>query len=90
MGTVWHHITDIFQCSKRYRGLGKIRHIVVCQLWLKDKVSDGVIQVSKIAEMNKLADILTKHVTALTLERNLGHLHHISTRDRHALMPATV
>ena len=51
------------------RGLGKVRHIAVCQLWLQDKVHDGEMQVSKAKGIDNQADILTKHVVAPALEK---------------------
>ena len=32
------------------RGLGKVRHIEVCQLWLQDKVRRGDIKVAKVGK----------------------------------------
>ena len=41
------------------RGLGKIRHIEVHQLWLQEKVTRGVIEVMKVKGEGNLADALT-------------------------------
>ena len=45
------------------RGLGKVRHIEVCQLWLQDKVRKGDINTTKVGTYENLADALTKFVT---------------------------
>ena len=42
------------------RGLGKVRHIEVNQLWLQEKVNNGEIQVMKVKGEGNLADALTK------------------------------
>ena len=42
------------------RGLGKVRHIEVNQLWLQEKVNSGEIQVMKVKGEGNLADGLTK------------------------------
>ena len=42
------------------RGLGKVRHIEVNQLWLQEKVNNGEIQVMKVKGEGNLADGLTK------------------------------
>ena len=44
--------------SKR-RGLGKVRHIELTQLWIQDKVSSGEIEVSKVKGEANRADTLT-------------------------------
>ena len=46
------------------RGLGKVRHIEVNQLWVQEKVSTGEITTRKIGTKDNLADALTKHVEA--------------------------
>ena len=46
------------------RGLGRVRHIEVNQLWVQEKVSTGEIIVQKIGTKDNLADALTKHVDA--------------------------
>ena len=72
------------------RGLGKVRHIAVCQLWLQDKVNEGEIRVSKMKGTENQADIPTKHVTASTLERHLEGMSHCIIGNRHEMMPTTV
>jgi len=45
-------------CTRR--GLGKVRHIEVNQLWLQEKVNSGEIQVMKVRGEGNLADGLAK------------------------------
>merc|ERR1712143_22283 len=51
------------------RGLGKVRHIEVNQLWVQEKVSNGEITIIKVGTKDNLADALTKHVEAEILNR---------------------
>ena len=71
------------------RGLGKMRHIEVNQLWLQDKVAEGIIKVIKIPGTGNQADILTKHVNAQTLGNHVGIMGLQISEDRHQLMPST-
>ena len=70
------------------RGLGKTRHIEVNQLWLQDKVADGIIKDIKIPGTGTQADILTKHVNAQILGNHLGIMGMQISEDRHQLMPS--
>ena len=69
------------------RGLGKIRHVEIHQLWVQDKVASGEVEVRKVNGKENIADILTKHVAAEDIR---VHMHHTSQRyseGRHAIMP---
>ena len=41
------------------RGMGKVRHIKVNQLWVQDKISKGEMRVAKISGDSNVADHLT-------------------------------
>ena len=43
------------------RGLEKVRHISVNELWIQENVSKGVISIVKIKNKFNPADLLTKH-----------------------------
>ena len=45
------------------RGMGKVRHIEVSQLWFQDKVAKGEIKVEKIDGVKNVADQLAKYMT---------------------------
>ena len=47
----------------RRRGLGKIRHLHVADLWVQDRIKKGDFKLSKVAGADNPADILTKHVS---------------------------
>ena len=56
------------------RGLGKVRHLDVSQLWIQEKVKAGDIQLLKIKNVFNSADCLTKHLDYMTLCRCLEQL----------------
>ena len=45
------------------RGLGRIRHIDVTQLWLQEKVAEGVVEINKVNTKENVSDGLTKGVS---------------------------
>ena len=50
------------------RGLGKVRHIEVTQLWLQEKVAEGLISVMKVGTKKNVSDGLTKGVSGSEVE----------------------
>ena len=70
------------------RGLGKVRHIELDQLWLQSQVARGRVRVFKVPGESNVADSLTKHSTAekigMTVWRTGGRVR----EGRHELMPA--
>ena len=69
------------------RGVGKVRHIEVHQLWLQDRVSRGDIRIRKVDGNKNPADALTKHVEGnkVCTHMDLVHLH--ASGGRHQLAP---
>ena len=70
------------------RGSGKVRHIEVSQLWVQNKVAQGVLKIQKIATSENLADHLTKY---LGQEGVASHMYNTSQwieGGRHSLMPS--
>ena len=49
------------------KGLGRVRHIDVTQLWLQEKVGSGQITVRKVGTNENLSDCLTKGVCSRDL-----------------------
>ena len=45
-------------------GIGKVRHIEVCQLWLQDKVRLGEIVIVKVDGKDNAADAVAKPLSA--------------------------
>ena len=54
------------------RGLGKVRHIEVNQLWLQEHVSNGILEVTKVNGSDNPADLLTKHVCHEDAQKHLN------------------
>ena len=71
------------------RGLGKVRHIEVCQLWLQERVRRGDIMVVKVGTHENVADALTKYVGRSTMNMHLEVTGQSPKAGRHALAPAT-
>ena len=42
------------------QGLGKIRHLAVGDLWIQQRVKDGVLRIGKIPGKDNPADLMTK------------------------------
>jgi hypothetical protein len=69
------------------RGLGKLKHIDIKELWIQEKVNSEELKITKVPGTVNLADALTKycdvHVTKYHLEHTSQHI----SNDRHKLMP---
>ena len=71
------------------RGLGKVRHIEVCQLWLQQKVKEGVLRIVKVGTHENAADALTKYVSRESMSTHLRNTNQCALTGRHELAPAT-
>ena len=69
------------------RGLGKIRHLEVSQLWLQQKVANGDLELIKVNGGDNLADALTKHLGAGDLQRHMLGVGLEERGGRHEIMP---
>ena len=56
----------------RRRGLGKIRHLDVTDLWCQEKVRTGAVTLHKVLGADNPADIMTKYTDRTILEKMLG------------------
>ena len=70
---VFSDATAAIGITKR-RGLGKIRHLHVSDLWVQEKVQKGVISIHKILGTQNPADVLTKYVDCKTMAAALDKL----------------
>ena len=52
------------------RGLGKVRHLSVADLWVQDHIRTGDFVLNKVEGPKNPSDILTKYVDRITLERH--------------------
>ena len=58
----------------RRRGLGKVCHLAVADLWVQDHLRTGDFSLTKVEGAKNPADILTKFVDRATLEKHLPSL----------------
>ena len=58
----------------RRRGLGKVRHLAVADLWMQDRIRKGDFILDKIAGAENPADMLTKHVPREVLQKHMANL----------------
>jgi hypothetical protein len=70
------------------RGLGKVRHIEVNQLWVQEKVAEGKLKIKKISGEENAADHLTKYLNAEGIAKHLNSTGQWIEEGRHVLMPS--
>ena len=58
----------------RRRGLGKIRHLAVSDLWVQDKVRTGDFDLKKILGKNNPTGLMTKHLPFPDMVRHMQFL----------------
>merc|ERR1711873_396536 len=54
------------------KGLGKVRHVEVNQLWVQQKVGNGEIELQKVEGAQNLADALTKYVEHESMVKHMS------------------
>ena len=71
------------------RGLGKVRHIDVEELWIQEKVYHGTIVIKKIDGKSNESDALTKHLGQEEIIKHMKFSSQSFQTGRHLLMPET-
>ena len=71
----------------RRRGVGKVRHIEVKELWIQDKVHSGEIEVRKAKSSENLADVFTKYVNQEKMNEAMHKMGFEARGSRHELNP---
>ena len=56
------------------RGLGRMRHLELRDLWLQREVGEGKVVIRKVAGERNPADAMTKFLSTQSLQERLGHL----------------
>ena len=74
----------------RRKGLGKIRHLDVTDLWIQDKIRSKEIQVVKVLGTDNPADALTKYVERASLEKALAKMNVHKTSGRPTCAPVAM
>ena len=69
------------------RGLGKVRHIELSELWLQDQVARKKVEVRKIRGEDNFSDSLTKHSGQDRIEQTMRGTWQRIVGGRHSIMP---
>ena len=64
------------------RGLGRIRHLAVADLWIQDRLRTKDFELCKVAGSANPADILTKHVDWGLLSKHLSNFNFVFEEGR--------
>ena len=72
----------------RRRGMGKLRHLDVTDLWVQQKVRSGAVDLVKVLGNEKPADMMTKYVTRDILEKMTAICKMETREGRAACAPA--
>ena len=70
------------------RGLGKVRHIAVNELWIQEQVADKKVSINKIKNKFNLADLLTKYLTAAEIAQIIDFMQHSFLEGRNEIAPS--
>ena len=70
------------------RGLGKVRHIAVNELWLQEQVEKEAVTIFKIKNKFNLADLLTKYLTRDEIEHIIDYMQHSFMTGRSQAAPS--
>ena len=68
---LWSDAAAAIGIPKR-KGLGRVRHLDVADLWIQDKIRARELLLSKVPGTLNPADMLTKYVDSATLHKHLG------------------
>ena len=70
------------------RGLGKMRHVELSELWIQDRVAKGEVTIWKIPGLENSSDSLTKHSNAERIGQTLHFCSQTVEIGRHDIMPS--
>ena len=83
---IWSDATAAIGIARR-KGLGKIRHLDVTDLWIQDQIRGGNISLDKVLGTENPSDVLTKYVDRATMQKALKKVNLIATDGRPASAP---
>ena len=69
-------------------GLGKVKHLAVCYLWLQDAVRLREVDVVKVGTAWNWADVGTKHLDGLRIKELTSKVGYRTEEGRHELAPS--
>ena len=59
------------------RGLGKVKHIDVTQLWVQDKVAEKKILIKKVGTQEHVSDALTKGISCQEMDWHMSQTNQV-------------
>ena len=71
------------------KGMGRVRHIEVGELWIQDAVKRGMLTMKKVKGDDNPAGILTKHVDRGKIHQYCNYLRVLPDNGRADSAPAT-
>jgi hypothetical protein len=74
----------------RRRGLGKVRHLDVTDLWIQEKVRAKVVTLHKVEGLKNPADVLTKYVDQASMTKALEFMNLRRMDGRSGIAPKTM
>ena len=74
----------------RRKGIGKIRHLAITDLWIQDKVRSKTLELCKVLGADNPADVLTKYVPRQTMGKAIAHMGLVVLPGRPASAPAAM
>ena len=83
---IWSDATAAIGIARR-KGLGKIKHLDVTDLWIQDQIRGGNISPDKVLGTENPSDVLTKYVDRATMQKALKKVNLIATDGRPASAP---
>ena len=72
----------------RRRGLGKIRHLAVADLWIQDRLKSNDFTLTKVLGTINPADALTKYIDRSSLERHMRTMNLVTAEGRPEIAPS--
>ena len=70
------------------RGLGKLKHVDIKELWIQEKVLDGDLKITKVPGTTNLADALTKYCDVQVINHHIKSTHQTISSTKHPLTPS--
>ena len=83
---IWSDATAAIGIARR-KGLGKIRHLDVTDLWIQDQIRGGKISLDNVLGIENPSDVLTKFVDRATMQKALQKMNLVPTDGRPASAP---
>ena len=70
------------------KGLGKLKHVDIKELWIQEKVHDGDLKITKVPGTTNLADALTQYCDVQVINHHISSTHQSISSTKHPLTPS--